>query len=340
MRQVAPRLIEQGHEVRGVDNFMRYGHSQPPEGIEFIEGDLTDPATVRRALTEIEGIVQSAAQIYGVVGFHRYPADILQRDTLLHGLILREAVAQGVRRVVYISSSMVYERSPAVAEEPDVPDVLVPHTDYGLSKLVGERLSQAFAVQYGLEYTIWRPFNLIGLQESATGQDPGVSHVFADFIERIVRQEQNPVLILGGGQQVRCFTWIDDVADAIAEHSFTAVTRNQDFNLGNPEPVTMLELAERIYRLYHEMQGREPGEPLRFVHGPTFADDVQVRIPSIRKAREVLGWQPRVHLDEMLSRCIAPAVVSRQSVGAPREAPVPSPVSGATDNWRPITEDG
>jgi UDP-glucose 4-epimerase len=304
MRAVIPRLLTEGHEVRGVDNYMRYGRQDPPVGVDFVEGDLTDPDVVRDALHGVDGVIQAAAQIYGVAGFHRYPADILQRDTLLHGLIVREAVAQGVQRVVYISSSMVYERHPGLAREADVPHMLVPSTDYGLSKLMGERLSQAFAAQYDLPYTIWRPFNIISLHESAAGLDPGVSHVFADFIRRIVHEHQNPMLVLGSGEQVRCFTWVDDVADAIARWSFDDHTRNEDFNLGNPEPVTMLDLAQRIYTLAHELEGRVPEQPLTFEHGPTFSDDVLVRIPDIAKAQRLLGWTPTVTLDEMLRRCL------------------------------------
>lgn len=304
MRAVVPRLLDAGHTVRGVDNYARYGRQAPPEGIEFVEGDLTDPDTVRQVVRGAEGVIQAAAQIYGVAGFHRYPADILQRDTMLHGLILRASLDAGVQRVVYISSSMVYERHPDVAREVDVPNMLVPHTDYGLSKLMGERLSQAFGAQYGLPFTIWRPFNIVGLHERAEGQDPGVSHVFADFIQRIVHEHQNPMLVLGSGEQVRCFTWIEDVAAAIARFSFVPETLNEDFNLGNPEPVTMIELAQRIYRLYHEINGRAPSAPLTFQHGPTFTDDVPVRIPSSEKAAAILGWRPAVGLDDMLRRCV------------------------------------
>jgi UDP-glucose 4-epimerase len=303
-REVIPRLLECGHEVRGVDNYMRYGRQSPPAGIEFVEGDLTDPATVKRVMRGMDGVIQAAAQIYGVAGFHRYPADILQRDPMLHGLILREALHNDIERVVYISSSMVYERQQEVAVEADVPNILVPLTDYGLSKLIGERLSQAFAEQYQLAYTIWRPFNIIGLHETAHGLDPGVSHVFADFILRIVHEKQNPMLVMGTGLQVRCFTWIGDVAAAIAEHSFSAATRNDDFNLGNPEPVTMLELARRIYSIFHELTGTVPSEELRFTHAPTFGDDVPVRIPDIGKAARAIGWKPTVKLDEMLRLCL------------------------------------
>lgn len=304
MREVVPLLVKAGHDVRGVDNHMRYGRQSPPAEIEFVEGDLTDPQTVRQVMRGVDGVIQAAAQIYGVAGFHRYPADILQRDTALHGLILREAIRGGIQRVVYISSSMVYERQADVAREGDVPDVRVPSTDYGLSKLMGERLSRAFAQQYALPYTIWRPFNIIGLHERAEGQDPGVSHVFADFIQRIVREHQNPMLVLGSGQQVRCFTWIEDVAAGIADHSFRDETRNQDFNLGNPQPVTMLDLAQRIFRLYHDLTGEQAPEPLRFTHEPIYSDDVAVRIPDVTKARTVLGWRPTVGLDDMLARCV------------------------------------
>jgi nucleoside-diphosphate-sugar epimerase len=304
MREVIPRLLSEGHEVRGVDNYMRYGRQEPPEGTEFVEGDLTDRDVVRRAVSGMDGVIQAAAQIYGVAGFHRYPADILQRDTMLHGMLLREAVDAGIQRVTYISSSMVYERQPEVASEADVPDMLVPLTDYGLSKLVGERLSQAFALQYSLPYTIWRPFNIISLHESAEGQDPGVSHVFADFIQRIVRERQNPMLIIGSGEQVRCFTWIGDVAAAIARWSFSPETENQDFNLGNPEPVTMVDLAQRLYGIYYRLVGESPERSLEFTHIPTFKDDVQVRIPAVSKAHDVLGWHPTVRLDEMLRRTL------------------------------------
>jgi UDP-glucose 4-epimerase len=308
MRAVIPRLLEAGHEVRGVDNHLRYGPGAPPDGIEFLQGDLTELSTVRTALRGMDGVIQAAAQIYGVAGFHRYPADILQKDTLLHGLVLREALNTGIQRVVYISSSMVFERQSDVAREVDVRDMLVPLTDYGLSKLLGERLSRAFAEQYGLPYTIWRPFNIIGLHESAEGQDPGVSHVFADFVERIVIEHQNPMLILGSGQQVRCFTWIEDVAGAIADFSFDERSRNQDFNLGNPEPIAMIDLAHRIHSLHADMTGQSVSELLRFVHGPSFADDVQVRIPEVSRAREILGWRAAVPLDDMLRRCIRAAL--------------------------------
>jgi nucleoside-diphosphate-sugar epimerase len=203
---------------------------------------------------------------------------------------------------------MVYERQQDVAREADIPNTLVPLTDYGLSKLVGERLSKAFAAQYGLAYTIWRPFNIIGLHERAEGSDPGVCHVFVDFIQQIVHEQQNPMLVLGTGRQVRCFTWIGDIADAIADFSFAPESRNGEFNLGNPEPVSMLDLARRIYSLYGELTGRTDLKPLTFTHQSTYADDVQIRIPDVSRARDDLGWAPTVSLDQMLRRVVGSAL--------------------------------
>ena len=199
---------------------------------------------------------------------------------------------------------MVYERATKVpSEESDVDNMPVPLTDYGLSKLVGERLSTAFYNQYRLKYTIWRPFNIITPYEK--GEDePGISHVFADFIKKLIIERQNPMAIFGDGGQIRCFTWVEDVASAIARYSVGPATDCEAFTLGNPEPVTMKELAIQIYEI-----GRREGlisdeRELTFKHLPAYEDDVRVRIPSINKAKTVLGWQPKVKLDEALHRCV------------------------------------
>src|SRR5829696_923993 len=109
MQWVIPKLIHAGHEVTGVDNFFRYGRSDRERDYEFVEGDLTDEALVRDVLRGNDIVLQAAARIFGVKGFHHYPADILNRDVVLHQHILWHAKEQ-IQKVVYISSSMVYER--------------------------------------------------------------------------------------------------------------------------------------------------------------------------------------------------------------------------------------
>jgi len=301
-------LLEKGHNVRGVDNFFRYGRTEKRRNYEFVEGDLSDIDLVKKVCRGIDVVIQAAARIFGVRGFHKYPADILSKDVVLHQNILCQALRSDIKKVVYTSSSMVYERATKVpSEETDVDDMLVPLTDYGLSKLVGERLSNAFYRQYGLQYTIWRPFNIVTPYEK--GEDePGISHVFADFIKKIVISHQNPMEIFGDGEQVRCFTWIEDVASAIAKFSFEPRTDCEAFNLGNPEPIAMNELALKIRNIAREIGILHDDKELTFKNLPSFKDDVKVRIPSIEKAKMILGWEPTVKLDEALRNCIEKAV--------------------------------
>lgn len=304
MRWVIPKLVEAGHEVTGVDNFFRYGKEERRRDYEFVEGDLTDGGLVEELVRGKDVVIQAAARIFGVKGFHKYPADILNRDLMLHQHILWQAKEQQVGKIVYISSSMVYERSETVpSREGDVDEQRVPYTDYGLSKLVGERLCRAHGEQYGLDYTVWRPFNIITPFEEAE-EEQGIAHVFADFMQRLLVEKKNPMPILGDGEQVRCFTWIDDVASAIAGHIDDPRTNGEAFNLGNPEPTTMRELAQKIFALGKKRGFDIPGDNLRFEHLPIYGDDVRLRVPSVEKAERVLGWRPKVSVDEALEICL------------------------------------
>lgn len=304
MQATIPYLLGMGHNVRGVDSFFRYGRLERGRDYDFIEGDLCDIDLAKRVCKGVDVVFQAAARIFGVVGFHKYAADILSKDMVLHQNTLWEALDNNVQKVVYISSSIVYERAVKVpSEEDDVDDMPVPLTAYGLSKLVGERLCKAFHQQYGLKYTIWRPFNIITPYEKGE-PEPGISHVFADFIKKIIIERQNPVQIFGDGEQIRCFTWIEDVASAIAKYSVESATDCEVFNLGDPLPVTMKGLASKIYNVAKRKDLIIANAELTFQHLPTFKDDVRVRIPSIQKAKAMLDWEPRVHLDEALDRCV------------------------------------
>ncbi len=307
MQRVIPLLRARSIEVLGVDDFSRHGRLNRARDYEFVEGDLCNRELVRQFMQGVDYVFQAAATIYGVRGFHRYPAEILSRDVVLQQNILWEALAARVKKIIYISSSMVYERCEKVPSvEDDADDMPIPRTDYGLSKLVGERSCRAFHKQFGLLYTIWRPFNIITPLEKAESEQ-GLSHVFADFIREIVVERQNPVPILGDGEQIRCFTWIGDVARAIAEFSFDGRTDNEVFNLGNPTPISMKDLAQRIHDTAVKLGLLSYNGPLTFQHFPTYEDDVRVRIPAIEKAQKLLGWTPTVPLDEALERCVSEA---------------------------------
>ena len=306
MQAVIPLLLKQGHTVRGADNFARYGELQRTRDYEFLRGDLTDPAFADKAVSGMDGVIQAAALIYGVGGFHRRPADILSCDVKLHCNVLDAMRRQSVTKVAYISSSMVYERCyEHPSREEDAFESLLPSTDYGLSKVTGERLVLAYAAQYGMRYTIWRPFNIITPLEKGE-KELGTSHVFADYIRNIVIEKKNPLPIIGDGKQVRCFTWIHDVARGIAMNAFdNPDAENDTFNLGNPEPVTMRELAELIY-VRAQVAGvlEKTDKALAFETVACYDDDVTLRIPDVAKAHQVLGWEAKLSVCESVDACL------------------------------------
>jgi len=295
MQFVIPVLQENGHEIVGVDNFIRYGEIERERNYEFIRGDLTDKDFVDNVVKDVDGVIQAAALIYGVGGFNKYPADILSKDVVLHQNILWSMVKHNVKKIAYISSSMVYERCQShPSKEEDAFESLIPSTDYGLSKVVGEKMCRAFARQYDIKYVVWRPFNIITPYEIAENEQ-GLSHVFADFIKNIVVEKKNPLPIFGDGEQIRCFTWIEDVASMIGKWSFEDKTDNESYNIGNPEPISMKELAKLIYR---------GNDELKFETIKDFKDDVKIRIPDITKVGRELNFKPTIKIKEAVDLCL------------------------------------
>lgn len=311
MQAVIPMLTAAGHEVVGVDNLVRYGERLGHANVDykFFYGDLVDREFVLKLFKEVrpDYVIQAAARIYGIRGFNEHCADILGENTSLHTNVLHASVINKVKRVVYISSSMVYESCPNSVENPlteEAPEHnIMPITSYGQSKYIGEKLSEAYLQQYGLEYVIWRPFNIITPYEKSEYDDIGFSHVFSDYIKNIIFEKKNPLPIIGDGSQVRCFTWIDDVAKAIVDFSFIDKTKNQIFNLSNPEPICMTDLARLIHKKAVEARLLPEGV-LQFETVIEFPNDVMVRIPSNAKAKEVLGWETNHKVSESIDKCI------------------------------------
>lgn len=310
MQAVIP-LLTKTNVVCGVDNLARYGGRLGIAGndYQFIKCDLTDRQSVFSLVEQFKPdyIIQAAATIYGVGGFNKYCGE-MYKDITLHDNVLRAAVAHGVKKVVYISSSMVYENCPQDIAQPVAEDIVdrypAPYTDYGLSKFVGERVSMAYLKQHGLKYTIWRPFNIITPYEKSESEEVGISHVFADYIKNLVVDRLRPLPILGDGYQIRCFTWIDEVAKAIADHSFIEKTDNQIYNLGNAEPISMRLLAEKIkdvavkeYRLFDDYH-------LLYDSIGDYTNDVRVRIPDVTKAETELGWKAVMKVDDSIRLCL------------------------------------
>lgn len=319
MQSVIPKLLAAGHEVIGFDNLFRYGErreSAKKLDYRYFNTDLSEPYDddMRAFIRDADYIIQAAARIFGVGGFNQFEADILSYDVNIQHNLLTSIVeefkfqSRPKPHVVYISSSMVYETCPTPdggVGETDVEHYPAPRTAYGLSKYVGERMLKHYTKQYGIPYTIWRPFNIITPHEPADKNDIGVSHVFADFIENIVVRKMNPLPIIGDGEQIRCFTWIEDVASGIADNLGHHNTLNQAFNLGNTEAWSMKDLARMIYfAAQYEGVISKDAPPLEFVTVKEFLNDVRIRIPNCDKAHMLLNWKAKKKTVESVNECV------------------------------------
>lgn len=315
---VVEELLRRGHEVVGIDNYSKYGkvtksYDDSP-GYTFVEGDCTDVALMTELCRDVDHFVAGAALIGGISYFHTYAYDLLARNERIiaascDAALKAHARGQGrLQKVTYLSSSMVFESTdhwPSV--EGDERKVPPPLSSYGFQKLAVEYFARAAWDQYQLPYTIVRPFNCVGIGESrALGEHEivsgnvklAMSHVVPDLVQKILKG-QDPVHILGDGSQVRHYTYGGDLAAGIVTCMEHPAARNEDFNISTAASTTVLELAEAIW---HKIHG--PGRPFRWVSDAAFEHDVQKRVPSVEKARRVLGVECATPLDEMLDEVI------------------------------------
>ena len=182
-----------------------------------------------------------------------------------------------------------------------------PLSSYGFQKLAVEYFARAAWEQYKLPYTIVRPFNCVGIGESrALGDEEimsgnvklAMSHVVPDLVQKIVKG-QDPLHILGSGEQVRHYTYGGDLAVGIVTAMEHPDARNEDFNLSTAESTTVCELAELIWR---KIKGA--GVPLQIIRDDPFEYDVQRRVPSTGKAKRMLGFEAMTSLEQMLGEVI------------------------------------
>lgn len=305
-------LLARDHEVIGLDNLSKYGkvirsYDDHP-GYRFVNGDARDVDLLSELLKDCDHLLAGAAMIGGISYFHTYAYDLLATNERIIAATcdaaIKAHVAGRLQKVTYLSSSMVYESTdhwPSV--EGDERRVPPPLSSYGFQKLAVEYFAHAAWDQFQLPYTIVRPFNCVGIGEvRAIGEVEvasgnvtlALSHVVPDLVQKIVRG-QDPLHLLGSGNQIRHYTYGADLAKGIATAMEHPKALNDDFNLSTAESTTVLELAESIWRRL-----RPADQPFRYISDDPFEHDVQRRVPAVDKAREVLGFEATTTLDEML----------------------------------------
>ncbi len=294
------RLLADGHRVTVLDDLSggrleNLNEARDHPRLRLIVGDVRDPKALQAALEGVEVVFHLAA----VVGVPRVLADPLRTlwvNVEGTGRVLEACAGRGIP-VCLASSSEVYGKGvrwPA-AEEDDLR--LGPPTSprwvYAVSKLLDEHLAMAWA-RRGLRVSVVRYFNVYGPRA-----DPrGYGYVIARFMDQALRGE--PLTVYGDGQQTRSFIYVTDAVEGTLRAGLSPAASGHIFNIGHPEEISILELAERVRRI----SGAQV--PIRFlplseVYGPDF-EEVARRIPDVSKARALLGFEARVTLDEGLQR--------------------------------------
>jgi nucleoside-diphosphate-sugar epimerase len=287
---VVRRLLRDGDwEVRVSDQ--REAPDWMAGSCELQRGDLRSPDEARAAVSGCSHVIHLAAIVGGIANFHKLPHTLIEMNTGLYNSIFRAALEEPVERLLYVSSSMVFERATVFpTPEEHVHECPAPHSAYGFSKLAGEVYCRALHDEHGLPYTICRPFNAYGPGELPDAE-PGIAHAVPDLIRK-VQSGQRPLEIFGSGEQTRTLTHVDDIAEGIVTALGHPAAVNEDFNISASDERTIADIA----RIVWEACGRDPSE-FELRHLPTFEVDVRRRWPSVEKAERLIGWRARIDLD-------------------------------------------
>ena len=259
--------------------------------VRLIRGDVMDVAALTAAAADADMVVHMAS-IAGVDTVLKNPVLTMKVSLIGTYNALEAALASGrCKRFLDFSTSEVFGRYAYKVSEGDVTSlgaVGEARWTYAVSKLATEHLALSYHKQDGLPTASIRPFNIYGPRQVGEG---AVHH----FIARAIRNE--PLVIHGDGSQIRSWCYIDDIVDGIVAALERDEAVGQAFNIGNPRStLTIYHLAQMIVQL------AASSSPVEFV--PMNRTDVELRIPNIDKALALLGYTPKVNLDEGLTRTI------------------------------------
>ena len=308
-------LLRNGHTVVGIDNYSKYGHVQKSydnnPNYKFVEGDVKDTELMKSLIEDCDQVVAIAAMIGGITYFHEYAYDLFAENERITASTFDAALwahkNRHLKKINVLSSSMVYECvSHYPSTEGDQKNCPPPLSTYGFQKLSCEYFTKGAWEQYKLPYTIIRPFNCVGTGEQRAKDEKEImsgnvklamSHVVPDIIQKVYKG-QDPLHILGSGDQIRHYTYGGDLARGIRLCIENENAVNEDFNLSTPVSTTVTELATMIWQ---KING---DKPLTFVHDTPYEYDVQKRVPSVEKAKRLLGFEADTDLSTTLDEVI------------------------------------
>jgi nucleoside-diphosphate-sugar epimerase len=285
-RSIAAALLKRGDNVRGVDSFItgKRANLTGLEAMEFIDGDLADPAVCAKACAGVEVVFHEAA-LASVPRSVADPAATNRNCVDATVNLLVAARAAGARRVMYAGSSSVYGDTPTLPKREDMlPNPISP---YAVAKLAGEHYMSAFTRVYGLETVTLRYFNVFGPFQDPTSHYSGV---LAIFCRKLLAGEQPT--IYGDGEQSRDFTFIENVvaANLLAADAPAEKVSGKMMNVATGAAVTL----NQVFEILRELTGYS-GNP---AYAEPRSGDIKHSLADISRARELLGYVPQVDFRE------------------------------------------
>lgn len=260
--------------------------------VTHLKGDVLDPEGLGAAMRDVDTVVHAAA-IAGIESTVRSPVTTMRVNMLGTANVLEAAHRTGgMERVLDFSTSEVFGSMAFNADEKDstvTGAVGEARWTYAVSKLAGEHLAHAYYEEHGLPTTTVRPFNVYGPGQTGEG-------ALSIFIRKALRGED--LLIFGDGSQIRAWCYVDDMAEGVLRALEHPAAVGESLNIGNARAVTTIHgLAETVCRVL--------GSSSRIVYRPALSADIQLRVPRVDKARELIGFQAMVDLDEGIRRTAA-----------------------------------
>ena len=287
--------LSASNEIVILDNLRRNalagtGLAERPS-VKLMQGDVLDPAVVKQAVAGCDAVIHMAS-IAGVDTVMKHPVETMRVSLLGTSNLLEAALAAGgVKRFIDFSTSEVFGRYAYNVSEfgaTTLGAVGEARWTYAVAKLATEHLAFSYHKEYGLPAVSVRPFNIYGPRQVGEG-------AVHQFIVRALRGE--PLSIHNDGAQIRAWCYVDDIVEGILLALEKPEAVGHAFNIGNPRStLTIYNLAREVVRL------SSSASRIEFVKWPH--QDIELRIPNIDKARELLGFAPRVDLEEGLLRTI------------------------------------
>ena len=287
------QLMKEGYEVVVLDNFYagkteNIRHHLGSQGFNLVKGDIRNSEDVKKAAADTDVVFHLAAIVNVPLSVEN---PLLVNDVNVRGTLnlLEASLKEDIQRFIYVSTCAVYGEARYLPINEEHP--IMPLSPYGISKFTAEHHCKIFYMIHGLKTVCLRFFNVYGPRQS----EGPYSGVITQFINRL-RQEKPPI-IYGDGEQTRDFVYVEDVVEASMLTLKSQNCAGEVVNVGTGKPTTITELAKVLMRMFGEAGVKPKYAPVR-------AGDIQNSYADISKTERVLGYRPRIRLEEGIQRLL------------------------------------